>query len=251
MKEKEFLDNVYRLLSSNKDNNKISVDIIMKCISNYIKPNVNHTNISVRDFLYNNSEAVISNKTLIAGSDILGQAHARLYSPKPDLAFAPFNLSSKSASVMRKLYKCIEDDCQNIKKFIETLKNSTIKNAETYRRELEKYKDLIYIWLTDHFLRSLDPVDVIGKVKPITRNPRSFIAVEVCFSGSMKHTLGSLLNASILGYYGIVVVNNKMLRKALRLKYYLLSITALKEINSSIGRNVFIITYDQFLKAIK
>ena len=210
-----------------------------------------HGDLSWRDFLYSDGEIIIKNRELLIGSDILGRTSRKIYSPKPDLALAPFALKPKAADNILNLCRCIERECQEIRIFIDYLKESCRRNAENYREELKEFRELISMWIMDHSLRSLDPVEVIGKVKPITRTPRSFIAVEVCFSGTMKHTLGSLVNASLLGYYGVVVTNDQMLMKALRLKYYLLSITTLKEINNMIGRNVLIVTDKQFLKAIK
>ena len=251
MKEREFINNIYKLLSSHTEGrNKITIYSLKKCIKKCIGNINSRHNLNLRDFLYHDGEVIIQNRTLITGMDVLGRAHTRLYSPKPDLAFAPFNLSPRSADAMSRLCECIERNCLEIKEFIVKLRNSCRKNAEKYKEELKEYKELI-IWLINHSRGSLDPIEVIGKVNPITRNPRSFIAVEICFSGSMKHTLGSLVNASLLGYYGVLVVNDKMLKKALRLKYYLLSIATLKEIKSTIGRNVLIVTSDQFLEAVK
>ena len=204
--------------------------------------------IQLEDFLYKNRKVVIKDVSLFKGTDILSKAGRRLYTPKPDLAFAPFNLSSKTSEIMYDLCNCLENKCGRIKHLKKKLIESYRENVDVYRKELEEFKELMSIWSINS--TSSDPVDKIFRFKGITKNPRSFIAVEVSFSGSMKHTMGSIINASLLGYYGVLVVNNYMLRKALRLKYYLLSIPSIKKINSMIGSNVLIVTDEQFLRAI-
>ena len=184
--------------------------------------------ISWRDFLYNGKKVVVKNRILFIGSDILGKAHKRLYSPRLDIAFAPLNLNPDTVSIASELYKCIERKCREINMFVDKLKESCRSNALNYKRDLMEFRKFLYMWLINRHPGSLDPVEVIGEVDYILENPRSFIALEVCFTGFMKHTLGSLVNASILGYYGVIITNTSMLKKILRLKYYILSVPLLK-----------------------
>ena len=242
--EKQFINYTYELLNRPRNSVGFSAGFLKDCIYKCISMN----DYPVEDFLYRNRKVVIKDMSLFKGTDILSKAGRRLYTPKPDLAFAPFNLSPSTSKIMYKLCKCLENECERIGHLKNKLIESCRENADKYRQELEEFKELISIWGINSI--SLDPVDAICGFESITKNPRSFIAVEVSFSGSMKHTMGSIINASLLGYYGVLVVNNHMLRKALRLKYYLLSIPFIKNIKSMIGYNVLIVTDKQFLRAI-
>ena len=52
-------------------------------------------------------------------------------------------------------------------------------------------------------------------------NPRCLLAIEVIFSGSSKHMMGDILNASALGLYGLVVGTDKTMPKIQRIDRYL------------------------------
>ncbi len=198
-------------------------DCLVKGETQYFSANLNP-----EDFLYQDGSVIISNRPLFVGSDIFGRYRRRLYSPIPDLAFAPFNLQEKTAQIMSDLCECVEKKCSLIGSFIKGL-------LASYRSNIEKYQ----------------LVAKMNSVEAVNMNPRSLITVEVCFSGSMKHTFGSLINASILGYYGVLVTNDSMLPRALRLKYYLLSVTEQKKIKVDIGKNLIIITNNQMKKVLK
>lgn len=232
VKEKEFIKRIKDKMSK--------FDILLRkymCIYLKDKKHLN-SSLNPEDFLYE-SEVIISNKYILVGSDRLGKIHRKLYSPKPDLALAPFNLQEKTSRKILDLCRYIKEHCPSIKLFVNELKKCYYDNVKKYEKEIRPYM------IGNHSAK------VMGEILEVNKNPRSFIAVEVCFSGSMKHTLGSLVNASILGYYGILVTNTKMLLKALRLKYYLISITRLKKIDSVIGMNLFIITSKQLEKLLE
>lgn len=63
---------------------------------------------------------------------------------------------------------------------------------------------------------------------PENPNPRCLLAIEVTFSGSSKHIMGDILNASVMGMYGIVVAKPEVISKVHRNIQYL---KALAELN--------------------
>lgn len=77
-------------------------------------------------------------------------------------------------------------------------------------------------------------------------NPRCLLAIEVVFSGSSKHLLGDILNASVIGLYGIVVCSSKMIEKIKRNREYLIKLAELKKIEDLPFQNVLILTTDEF-----
>ena len=52
-------------------------------------------------------------------------------------------------------------------------------------------------------------------------NPRCLLAIEVIFSGTSKHIMGDMLNASSLGLYGLVVGRDTQMPKVRRIGSYL------------------------------
>jgi hypothetical protein len=52
-------------------------------------------------------------------------------------------------------------------------------------------------------------------------NPRCLLAIEVIFSGTSKHIMGDMLNASSLGLYGLVVGRDTQMPKIRRIGCYL------------------------------
>lgn len=51
-------------------------------------------------------------------------------------------------------------------------------------------------------------------------NPRCLLAIEVVYSGSSKHIMGDMLNASALGLYGLVVGHEARMQKIRRIGQY-------------------------------
>jgi hypothetical protein len=81
-------------------------------------------------------------------------------------------------------------------------------------------------------------------------NPRCLLAVEIVFNGSSKHILGDITNASMMGYYGIVVANDKMLDKVKRVYSYIQKIKKVGKAPSNLFNNIIIISSNDFLKLI-
>lgn len=80
-------------------------------------------------------------------------------------------------------------------------------------------------------------------------NPRCLIAIEVVFSGSAKHLLGDILNASALGLFGLVVCRDSMLAKVERNREYLQSLAAVDKL-PTLFQNVRVISVAQFHDAL-
>jgi hypothetical protein len=85
----------------------------------------------------------------------------------------------------------------------------------------------------------------------INNNPRCLLAIEVVFSGSSKHLLGDILNASVIGLYGIVVGHPNMITKIKRNKKYLEKLAELGKIDCLPFRNVLIVSTDEFIELLK
>lgn len=79
-------------------------------------------------------------------------------------------------------------------------------------------------------------------------NPRCLIAIEVTFSGSSKHILGDILNASVLGLYGIVICRPDLRRKVDRNLAYLEDLATLGKLPTRLFSNVMIMDSDEFLQ---
>ncbi len=82
------------------------------------------------------------------------------------------------------------------------------------------------------------------------RNPRCFIAIEVEKSGSRKHRIGSIMNASAIGKVGILVaVDEPNFRALNRIRRYLDFINRAKK-TESYPKNVLIIRRSDFLNLL-
>ena len=81
-------------------------------------------------------------------------------------------------------------------------------------------------------------------------NPRCLLAIEVVFSGSSKHILGDILNASAVGLYGIVVGSPEMMPKILRNIEYLKKLAELGKLAPMPFQNVLVIDTNSFIGLI-
>lgn len=80
-------------------------------------------------------------------------------------------------------------------------------------------------------------------------NPRCLLAIEVVFSGSAKHMLGDLLNASALGLFGLVVCHESKFAKVNRNREYAIELANLGKI-PTLFQNVRVITFSDFALAV-
>jgi len=197
----------------------------------YQKPNF-------KDYLFYDKSAIAIKKRVIrlqVRDRLTGQVNHtyRIYTPMPDIALAPFNLKEETARYMCNICEYLEK-----KKFI--------------TRWIEELK----LYYEENIKRYPEYEDTLIQVIPLRKNPRCFIAVEVCFTGSKKHTLGSMVNASLLGYYSILVTREDesekgvKLKDALKLKQYLLKVQELKA-PGRIATNTIIVTDRQFIESIR
>lgn len=82
-------------------------------------------------------------------------------------------------------------------------------------------------------------------------NPRCLIAIEVTYSGSSKHILGDILNASVLGLYGIVVCQPDLKSKVERNIAYLKDLAELGNLPARLFGNVIVMDTDEFKNALR
>ncbi len=77
---------------------------------------------------------------------------------------------------------------------------------------------------------------------------RCYLAIEIEFSGSSKHILGSILNASVSGSLGIVVADSHNRSKIDNLVHYFLRLESLELLKlNKIIANLFVFEDDEFL----
>ena len=79
-------------------------------------------------------------------------------------------------------------------------------------------------------------------------NPRCFISIEVedRIAKDVKHLLGSMINSSLMGKLGIVVVADRNLQYATRLLQYLNFVERVGKIQAELVRNAFVVPKTTF-----
>ncbi|MCK5510347.1 hypothetical protein KAI65_02275 [Candidatus Parcubacteria bacterium] len=87
---------------------------------------------------------------------------------------------------------------------------------------------------------------ITNKNLKTNNNPRCTLAVEVVFSGSSKHILGDITNASVMGLYGFVVANDKMYKKIQRIFNYTQLIKSLDKVPNNLFNNVSFLNISDF-----
>jgi hypothetical protein len=76
-------------------------------------------------------------------------------------------------------------------------------------------------------------------------NPRCLLAIEVTFSGSSKHIMGDILNASALGLFGIVLGDELAMPKIRRILRYLEALAQLEKL-PRLFQNVVVLSTVEF-----
>ena len=83
-------------------------------------------------------------------------------------------------------------------------------------------------------------------------NPRCLIAIEIETSGSRKHLLGDIINASIFGKIGLIVpTNEKNFKSFERIMEYLQFAQKNKKIKNKVLNNVILIKSDELIEVLK
>jgi hypothetical protein len=80
---------------------------------------------------------------------------------------------------------------------------------------------------------------------PPNPNPRCLLAIEVVYSGSSKHMMGDITNASALGLYGLVVGTDAVMPKIRRIRKYLEVLADLEKL-PTLFRNVVALSTSEF-----
>jgi hypothetical protein len=81
-------------------------------------------------------------------------------------------------------------------------------------------------------------------------NPRCLLAIEIVYSGSAKHVLGDILNASVLGLYGLVICSEAKEGRVRRNLAYLRALTNVGKL-PPLFRNVQIMTTAEFVTSME
>jgi hypothetical protein len=138
----------------------------------------------------------------------------RSYAPRVDVAVGPFNKTVDS----------VERDVQNI---LEAAKHELVQEiiATSYSQN------------EGHFIHH--------------KNPRCLLAIEVEFSGSSKHILGDIANASMIGLVGVVVGSRKNIEKIERVGRYVRRLRTVKKAPPDLFANVAFLSTVQFLKLLE
>ena len=76
---------------------------------------------------------------------------------------------------------------------------------------------------------------------------RCFAAIEIEFSGTSKHILGSMINASVTGSVGIIITNKTKYEVTNRIFNYFLRLESLERMKLNTLGNIFIFEEEEFL----
>lgn len=151
------------------------------------------------------------------------------YCPRLDFAIGPFNNTSQEAdSVNDEINKKVSEH--------ETL----LKNLFQVSDFVKDANERIHVQSFQDFHRALDKRE----------NPRCFVSIEVESSGGTKHSLGDLVNASILGKVGLVIpTNEKQYRLFVRMRRYFSFVVSVHKTKLDLD-NTLIIRYDRFVQVL-
>jgi hypothetical protein len=133
----------------------------------------------------------------------------KIYCPKTDIAIGPFNIDRQVEINRRRIEATLGRHETLIHRLIEASQSSTGSKEE---------------FLTNR-----------------NKNPRCLIAIEIEGSGSRKHMLGDIANASILGLIGIIIpLTSEKLEAFKRILDYIRFATAAGKLNPSFN-NILLI----------
>jgi hypothetical protein len=136
----------------------------------------------------------------------------KLYCPRVDIAVSPFNINRESSDRIE-----IYQSCNKYKFFIEKLKRKGV---------------------------------LIGDFD-FNVNPRCFIAIEIEASGSRKHMLGDIMNASVFGALGIVIaIGDDKFNQFVKMKRYIDFAVENQKMKSRFN-NVILIEKEDFIKIVE
>lgn len=105
------------------------------------------------------------------------------------------------------------------------------------------------------FLNKRKPLikKLLDRIDPrfLNKNPRCLLAIEVSFSGTSKHFMGDLINASMMGLIGIVITNDKNEKKISKISKYLTALQGVEKLPFNLCGNVLIFHEEDLVSLIK
>ena len=137
-----------------------------------------------------------------------------LYAPRVDVAVGPFMINYATYEEKRRLNTTFESNEQLINKIKE--RGETFENFE------------------------------------FNKNPRCLIAIEIETSGSKKHHIGDITNASILGKIGLIVpTSEKSYKTFKRIMAYLDFAQRNEKISNNVFKNIILIKSDDLISLLE
>ncbi|WFO74923.1 hypothetical protein J4526_07575 [Desulfurococcaceae archaeon MEX13E-LK6-19] len=150
----------------------------------------------------------------VEAEDLWKRLRNKTYVPRIDYVVGPFNITSSR---------------DNLREINEAYNN---------------YRGLIQDFIKNGFTNNFN-----GKWN---ENPRCFIAIEVENKTSIKHRLGSMLNASFMGKIGLIVAQNERTFKSFqKLLTYLNTVTELRKTPIRAPENIIVIREQNFKEILK
>jgi hypothetical protein len=129
-------------------------------------------------------------------------------------------------------------------------------NVGTYINEyaelLDRTRGLVEALIHKHNenMDGLEPPGDFEVIKNSNENSRCLLCIEIEESGSRKHCLGNLVNASALGRIGILVARNQKVMEVFKRQRAYLSFLAQVKKNSFKTENALVLTEEQFNECV-
>jgi hypothetical protein len=160
----------------------------------------------------------------------------RNYSPLIDVTVGPFS-EVRGVSLWRDYDRCVNFSRNLINDLVGQFRNNYQDFGQGYFGPQERVLPNGY-------------EDFLSSSRDVNWNARCFLAIEVEDSGSRKHLLGDMINASISGRIGVLVGYNEDKHQAFlrHLEYLAYTVRAGKIKFSS--RNILVLKPDQLEKAL-